>query len=143
MKKVYAFSTLALFLLTAMGLSAQSSSWSGYKDLDKVKIEQKVTSCTNPNTQDSFEYTFLKLTNKTAQPIQVTFRIESYFNGNCTTCSNDEYVFTFNVPANSSIEPSGCAFTSQNDRLAIFRKNLNKPNYSVFDRFELSGIIVQ
>jgi len=145
MKNLYTIGTFIFFVFCSLSAAAQNahgSSWSVYKDLDQVKIEQKVTTCSPQGSTDSHEYVFLKLTNKTSQPIHVTFRIESYFNGACTTCTNDEYVFTFNVPANGSVEPS-CSLNGTNDRLAVYVKSLTQPNYSQFTKFELSEITIQ
>lgn len=122
-------------------LSAQSSdSWTLYRDLDAVKIDYQLQQC---GTDVITEFNFVRLTNKTNKPILVSFKIEYYYNGSCSTCGTNEYQFTFSLAPNESIMPSCGDLSSPNGRLAIINKYVNRNYGHPLDRFELSNIIVQ
>lgn len=112
-----------------------------YRDLDAVRIDYTTQQCTN-NADVITEFHFLRLKNKTSNPITVSFKIEYYYNGSCTTCGNSEYQFTFEIPANATIT-SDCSLESPNARLAIISKYVNRNFGSPLERFELSNISVQ
>jgi hypothetical protein len=121
-------------------ISAQSDQiWTNYRDLEAVRIDYTTQQCTKDITT---EFYFIQLTNKTSNPITVSFRIEYYYNGACSTCSNDEYRFTFRIPANGSIMPD-CALDSDAAHLAIIKRYVDRNYGAPLDRFELSNITVQ
>lgn len=142
MKKVYLTVMVVLSLAISSAVFGQSNNWSPCKDLGTVVVEQQTVQCTYPNSDVTAEYIFLRLTNTTNQEVHISFRIDTYFDGSCRTCGNYEYGFSFTIPANGSIEPT-CAFNSANDKLAVFVKNVNRPNYASFDKFEINNVTIQ
>ncbi len=124
-------------------MMAQSSeSYKLYKDLDAVKIDYTTQQCTN-NADVISEFHFLRLTNKTNAPVSISFRVEYYYNGSCSTCSNDEYQFSFNIPANGSITTDCASLSTSTGRLAVINKYVNKNYGPPLDKFELSNIVVR
>lgn len=136
--------TAALLSFNLASFAQNSQQWSLYQDLEDVKIEQKISQCQYQGSDDASEYTFLKLTNKTQSELFVTFKIEIFYNGSCTTCSNDEYLFTFHLMPGQSMEPD-CSFKNdENGHLAIYMRQVKNPSKtSVFTKFQLSNINVQ
>lgn len=121
-------------------MSQSADNYTLYRELEAVKIDYITQQCTN-NADLITEIHFLRLKNKTSNPISVSFKIEYYFNGNCTTCGNNEYYFTFEIPSNGEIT-SDCNMESPNSRLAIISKYVNRNYGSPLERFELSNITV-
>lgn len=140
MRKIF-YMTFFSFFLIVVKSNAQSS-WTLHQDLDKIKIEKKISQCTYEGSDVTLEYIFLKMTNKTSNEVRVSFHLDSYFNGQCRTCGSTEYDFVFKIPANGSIEPV-CQFKNDLDKLAVFVKNVNRPNYSTFDKFEINNLVVE
>ncbi len=139
MRRLLLFTAFLLTLIGSTDLVAQTSdSWTLYRELDAVKIEYTTQQCGNDVIT---EFNFIKLTNKTAQPVSITFKIEYYYNGSCTTCSIEEYRFTFSLPSNGSIE-ADCSLSPNTGRLAIIKRYVNRNYGHPLDRFELSDIVV-
>ena len=133
------FTASFLILISSGSVMGQTSdSWTLYRELDAVKIEYTTEQCGDDVIT---EFNFIKLTNKTSQPVSVTFKIEYYYNGTCTTCTNEEYRFTFALPANGSIQ-ADCSLSSNTGRLAIIKRYVNRNYGHPLDRFELSDIVV-
>lgn len=140
MYKAIKFVGVFLIYIFSTFVNAQSTqTWTNYRDLEAVKIDYTIQECVKDITT---EFYFIKLTNKTSNEITVSFKIECYFNGSCSTCSNDEYYFTFKVPANGSIMPN-CVLNSYNDHLAIIKRYVDRNYGPPLERFELSNITVQ
>ncbi len=138
-----ALKTVGLIILSVcpIFIQAQSSTWTNYRDLDAVKIDYILQNCgEEPNTIT--EFYFIRLTNKTENPINVSFKLEYYYNGVCSTCGNEEYVFNLLVPANGSIMPDCASLTTTNGHLAVVKRYVNRNYGSPLDRFELSNIAV-
>lgn len=132
---------LTFSLLSSINLSAQS--YTTYADLEAVKIDYTTQLCgEEPNTVT--EFNFLRLTNKTTIPVVISFKIEYYYNGACTTCSTSEYQFTFKLAPNEVIS-SNCSnlFDENTGRLAIIKTYVNRNFGHPLDRFELTNITVQ
>lgn len=141
MKRLLLLTTVIAMVFVADNIYAQAS-WTVYQDLPTLKIEKKTVQCTYEGSDVTGEYIFLKLTNKTSNSINVSYHLNATYDGVCKTCGNAEYDFSFTVPANSSVEPV-CQFGNAYDKLAVFVKHLNRPNYAVFDSFDLANLIVQ
>jgi hypothetical protein len=140
MSKVIRFvSTIVGFFCAQFGIAQSSEVWTTYRDMPAAKIEYTIHQC---GSDVITEFYFLKLTNKTAQSIDISFKIEYYYNGSCSTCGTNEYQFTFTVPANGFLMPD-CNLTSSEGRLAIIKRYVNRNYGHPLDRFELSNIIVQ
>ncbi len=113
-----------------------------YKELPELTIDYRTENCgAEPNLISEFH--FIRLTNKTAEAITVSFKIEPYINGNCTTCHNDEYYFTFEIPANSSITSYCDQLQEKNGNLALVSKYLNRDFGSDLDKFEITNISIR
>lgn len=136
---------LAGFLyLTVSNLHAQSS-WTSLQTINQVNIEySEPVNCNFSQGTVQAEYIFLRINNLNAISKTVSFRIDSYYKGSgCGTCNNDEYLFSFQVPANGTIS-ADCNFTETGlSKLAIFKKFISKKNNREFEKFEISNITVQ
>ena len=136
---------VGLFLIVccpAFLIAQTSETWTTYRDLDAVKIDYTTQECTGQNSGVITEFNFVRLTNKTANQVTITFKIEYYYNGSCTTCSNDEYRFTFVLPPNGILVPD-CSLTGEAAKLAIIKRYVNRNFGYPLDRFELTNITVQ
>jgi hypothetical protein len=140
MRKIFYLTLISSVLILAK--SNAQSSWTMHQDLEKIKIEKKSTQCTYKGSDVILEYIFLKITNKTNREVRISFHLDSYFDGQCRSCGSAEYDFVFKVPANSSLEPV-CEFKNDVDKLAVFVKNVNRPNYSSFDKFEINNLVIE
>lgn len=141
-----ALKIVGLFILFASPtfIIAQSltSAWTTYRDLDAVKIDFTTQRCgEEPNVIT--EFYFLQLTNKTANPVSISFRLEYYYNNVCSTCNDDKYIYSFDLPANGSIVPDCNTLTSTAGALAVIKRYVNRNFGSPLDRFELSNIVVR
>ena len=142
MNQALKFVGLLIISISPVFITAQSlQTWTSYRDLDAVKIDFTTEEC-GESSAIITEYYFIKLTNKTTHPIFVSFRIEYYYNNICSTCGNDEYRFTFEIPANGTMIPD-CSLTGPTARLAVVKRFVNKTYGTPLDRFELSDITVQ
>lgn len=131
---------IILFVFPTFIMAQSSNSWTYYKDLDAVKIDYTTQQC-GEEPGVITEFNFIKLTNKTSNPISVSFKLECYYNGSCSTCGNEEYVFNFEIPANGSVVPD-CSLTSPNSGLAVIKRYVNRNFGYPLDRFELTNIVV-
>lgn len=142
MKKTLLILSFMVGLFQAQTIVAQASdNYTLYREFDAVKIDYSTQQCTN-NADVITEFHFLRLKNKTNNPIVVSFKIEYYYNGSCTTCGNNEYFFSFEIPANEVLT-TDCNLEAPNARLAIISKYVNRSFGSPLERFELSNITVQ
>lgn len=126
-------------------IMAQTNSWTTYYQSDQILVEYSTDkACNYGDILSNAEYVFLKVTNQTNATIQLQYHLDIYYQGEgCATCSNDEYKYTISVPAHQSIE-AGCDYTAKGlSKLAIFKKYTDKPNRRIFEKFELTQIILQ
>lgn len=131
---------IAFFLCPSLMFAQSANSWTVYQDLPAVKIDYTTQQC---GSDVITEFNFIRLTNKTSNSISVSFKVEYYYNGSCTTCGTNEYQFTFDLPANGFLMPSCDDLTTPNGRLAIIKRYVNRNFGHPLDRFELTNIIVQ
>jgi hypothetical protein len=123
-------------------MAQHSPTYTTYSDLDAVKIDYTVQLCgEEPNTIT--EFNMLRLTNKTDHAITVSFKIEYYYNGICTTCNTNEYQVSFNLPANGTLSPDCTSLSGPAGHLALIKKYINRNFGQPLDRFELTNILVQ
>jgi len=131
------------FMILSVSSTLTAQYYVTYADLESVKIDYITEQCgEEPNTIT--EFNFLRLTNKTTLPIFVSFKVEYYYNGVCSTCNTSEYQFTFNLSPNGVIT-SNCSnlFDETTGRLAIIKSYVNRNFGHPLDRFELTNITVQ
>lgn len=133
----------SLVLALTSTLSAQSS-WNLVHGHAKVDIFEKTNVvCNNTAAGLDMQYTLLKMVNKTAQPVTVSYRLACFYDNQCRTCSNSEYDFSITIPAGQTLE-ADCNFQRPEDgKLSVFQKNLNQVNYSDYTRYELQNLIIQ
>jgi uncharacterized protein YcfL len=142
-KSLSILSGLALVMAASSTLSAQSA-WNLVHGHAKADIYEK-TDVVCPNTAAGLDmqYTLLKIVNKTAQPVTVSYRLACFYDNQCRTCSNSEYDFSVTVPAGQTIE-ANCNFQRPEDgKLSVFQKYLNQVNYSDYTRYELQNLVIQ
>jgi hypothetical protein len=135
---------LLSFFLIVGGVNAQNNQWNLVQSTPKVDIyEQTDVVCNISAANVDMMYTFLKMKNKTASDVQVTFLMAIYYDNQCRTCANSEYEFTINIPAGQTIA-GDCAFdTAEKGMLGIFQKYINQPNYGDYTRYELQNLVIQ
>jgi hypothetical protein len=66
-------------------------------------------------------YKILSVTNSNANPAALKVREDMYYDtdgGNCRTCDNPEYTFTFNLEAGET--KAGNCYSDSNPALAVF-----------------------
>lgn len=134
---------LALFMALSFNLSAQGS-WNLVHGHAKADIYEK-TNVVCPNTAAGvdMQYTLLKIVNKTAQPVTVSYRLACYYDNQCRTCSNSEYDYSVTIPAGQTIE-ANCNFQRPEDgKMSVFQKYTNQVNYSDYTRYELQNLVIQ
>lgn len=108
---------------------------------NKVSIEEITQGCNDVKNGINKEYKFLNFTNKTANPIQVTYYTELFYNNTCYSCSNKaEYTFTISIPANGSVSGS-CSNKTQS--LAIFSKMLDGIKASELTSYSIKNVVVK
>jgi len=137
------FASLTFFMALSFNLSAQST-WNLVHGHAKADIFEKTNVvCQNTAAGVDMQYTLLKIVNKTAQPITVSYLLACYYDNQCRTCSNSEYNYSITIPAGQTIE-ANCNFQRPDDgKLSVFQKYLTQPNYSDFTRYELQNLVIQ
>jgi hypothetical protein len=136
-------SGLSMVLIFSPALSAQSS-WNLVHGHAKADIYEKTdVACPNTAAGIDMQYTLLKIVNKTAQPVTVSYRLACYYDNQCRTCSNSEYDYSVTIPAGQTIE-ANCNFQRPEDgKMSVFQKYLNQVNYSDYTRYELQNLVIQ
>lgn len=135
---------LNFFALNTNVLQGQST-WHNQYTSSQIQIDYSdATNCSFSDGAVQAEYIFLKITNLTTHTVKVSFRVDVYYVGTgCGTCNNDEYLYSFNVPASGVIQ-ADCNFTTTGmSKLAVFKKFLSKTNYREFEKFEITGITIE
>lgn len=141
---ILSFSFLGVISLNFNNLHSQSS-WHSLQTVNQVQIEYSdPVSCSFTDANSQAEYIFLKVSNLTNNAVTVSFRVDWYSTGAiCATCANDEYKYTFKIPANGVIS-ADCNFPLTGmSKLAVFKKFTGRPNKIEFEKFEITNIIVE
>lgn len=122
-------------------VNAQSAAWTTLASNAKVEIQQTAGTCTyDQSPMDNGQMAILRVRNKTAAPVQVSFRVDVYYGDDCATCANPEYVFTANLPANGSIQGSCTAETVQKSMLTVLTSYTNRTLAPAFNRIEINQL---
>jgi len=135
---------IGAIVLNFYSIQAQTT-WYNYQTTNQVRIDYSdPVNCNFSEGEVQMEYIFLKFSNLTNIAVNISYRVEYYYVGTgCATCTNNEYIYTINVPANGSIT-TNCDFKSAGqNKLAIFKKYINRTNKVQFDKFEISNITIQ
>lgn len=125
-----------------VGFQLNAQQYQLIQDLPEVTFDYQTQTC-GAEPEIIFEMHFLRLTNKTNQEITVKFRVEYYYDGNCTTCNNSEYYHTFKIPANTSISTDCNSLREQYGHLGIISKYLNRDFGADLEKFEITNISVE
>jgi len=140
MKRILYLIGLVAVISCPLAINAQT--YNTYKELPEVKIDYTVQQCgAEPNVIS--EMNFIRLTNKTTREISVSFKIEYYYNGVCTTCNTGEYFVTYKIAANQSITTDCDNLGGGYGNLGIIKRYVNRNFGHPLDRFELTNISVQ
>ncbi len=135
---------VAVVALIAGHLNAQTT-WHSSQSSGQYTIEYSdPVICSFSQETVQAEYIYLRVTNLTSHPLTISFRVDHYYVGTgCGTCNNDEYQYSFTIPANLTIS-GDCSFsTTHHYNLSIFKKFITKPNNREFDKFEITNIQVE
>ncbi|MFO8053920.1 MAG: hypothetical protein R6U19_01990 [Bacteroidales bacterium] len=102
--------TFALFIsLLASPAKAQDDDWTLYQEKEGVEIYQKSTNCHDPSEGYHRRHILLKFVNTTNQDLEVSWFIETWYNGNCSTChepEDPEFFHSIDLKANETKEGS-------------------------------------
>jgi len=90
-----------------------------------IKIEGTLTECDNLTSGINNSYVLLKITNLTQDTRSFKIQQDLYFDGNCTTCGKDEYLFSYTLSP-GEIKTGKCSESEQSMRLFHHMP----PNYS-------------
>lgn len=138
--------TFIASIAVSNSISAQNTSnggWALHTSNAKVDIFTTKAECVYAEAGVTMEYENVKFVNKTSAPVTLTYHAKYYYNGECRTCSNDEYKVSIKIPANGSIVAS-CQGGNEYDQLAIHIRNMNSNNNSpALDKFEFGDISVK
>ncbi|HBW86898.1 MAG TPA: hypothetical protein DEF82_09210 [Crocinitomicaceae bacterium] len=67
-----------------------------------VTISSQMTECYNKDRKETMNFKLLSIVNNSTTPATLKVRCDSYYDGKCYTCENDEYTFTFNIAVNET-----------------------------------------
>jgi len=136
-----------LFLLVLFaGISisftnASDPNWTGIFDNDQITIEVSENRCINSKQGTDNIYLFLKVTNKTAEKINVSFLKEVWYNEKCFSCDHPaEYTSTITLEPNGVME-GNCE--NLNSPLKIFKSMPSGFSKNVLTNYELKNIVVK
>lgn len=119
-----AFISVSLFMFLTLSAFAQNmiatplGSPEVLYNENGVSLTSQMTTCNNTDRGETTTYKLLTLTNNTAAPATLKVRMDSYYDGKCYTCENDEYTFTFKLEANET--KTGSCITTLNPALCVF-----------------------
>jgi hypothetical protein len=136
------------FLILFVGISfsftkkAQSGPvWTGIFENDQITIEVSENRCINTKQGTDNIYLFFKVTNKTAEKINVSFLKEVWYNEKCFSCDHPaEYTSTITLEPNGVMEGS-CE--NLNSPLKIFKSMPSGFSKNVLTNYELKNIVVK
>ena len=84
-----------------------------------VSISSQLTECNHEDRKEIMTFKILSIVNTTNEAVSLKVREDMYYDGQCRTCENDEYTFTFNLEANE--KKSGTCYSDSNPALAVFQ----------------------
>lgn len=143
MNKIVPFIFSIAIMLTFMSknLSAQENDWKLYKEVNGVQIYQKTIECHDEANGLHQEIILLKFVNTTSQDFEMTWTLEAWYDGKCSTChdpDNPEYQFSVKIEGGESVE--GTCDIAEGKTLRIFKGFLDKEGTAQLTKFELKNI---
>jgi len=105
-----------------------NSAWSLHKQENGIEIYTQTVECEIRSEGFHQEFVLLMFVNTTPLNQKIEWQLESWYygtgyEGRCVTCDKDEYKFSLNIPANSTVT-GNCDLYSES-KLKIFSKFLN------------------
>ncbi len=124
-------------LALAFSSNAQNNGWKEYFQNNELNITFQYTECHNPEKGLHHENVLLRLENKTAADLTVSYHLKRVYNGK--EVKADVSDFNFTIPANAVLE-SSC--NNLKEGLYIFSRNTDLKNNSILNLFELNTIVI-
>lgn len=126
--------SLAALIVLVIPTTAQND-WTTYYDNEQLTIETKYSECHYPEKGVHSEYLLVKITNKTGESIDVTYKLDKWYND--SKINPDKSDFTVVVPANNSVEAT-CDDLKQG--LYAYSKILDLEPKSRLSKIELNAL---
>ncbi len=145
MKKILPlFITLSLTIsMFSFQVKAQDSDWELYKEINGVQIYQKVTECHDAANGLHQELILLKFVNTTDQDMELSWTLEAWYDGECSTCDDpDNAEYQFELTLSSGETATGTCDISEGKTLRIFKGFLDKEGTATLTKFELNNMEV-
>lgn len=107
---------------------------------DGVTISFALENCVSEKNGTAKEYVILKILNKNAYPVQLSFKKNVWFDGKCRSCnsSSSEHITSVEIKANSTLNGSCNTYNG----LRIFSKMLHLDKVRQLTNYELVDIKV-
>ena len=122
--------------LTLFLFQSATPDWQVYKSTPEADVYFRNEACHDEANGIHREYVLLKFVNKTDHKLKLSWQLERYEAGTCTTCNKNEYAYSLTMEPHQTLE-ADCA--SKDRELKVFVKHLDLPNPKAFSKFELSG----
>ncbi len=137
-QKYFSIVSSLVFLLFTTSVFAQNN-WQTVSEKQNVTIQSKKADCNDVANGIHKELILLKFENKNSFPVNISFRKELWYNGNCINCNSNsnEHIISVTLKPNEILE-GNCKSSKQ---LQIFSKMLNLKK-SELSHFELKDITV-
>ena len=141
--KVYLvpFLLCALWIQSFEILAQGSAETETHFENENAVISTSIIDCVSEKNGTAKQYMSISITNKLEQSINVSFKREMWFAGDCTSCNSnsDEYISTITLDPNQEI--SGACGEPKD--LLIFYKMMKLKGVRQLTHFELRNINVQ
>ena len=126
---------MLIFMLTSFG------QWIEYSQNESIKIEYLKQECNDLTNGTSNIYIFLKITNKTSEPIDISYNIYCiYQNGiNTYQTKGESHRYFLNLASNQSVE-ANCE--TRQKKLRIYAGSMQRKG-SVLKEFEVVNIEIK
>ena len=129
--------SLVIFTFLGISLNAQREFTFGV-----IQIRTTTLKCTDANDRKfGLEYEILHVKNTSNSPKVVTYHIEAYYDGNCMTCTNEEYTFTLKLQPNEEI--NGSFSDSPRKGTYVFKKDHNGHMKDELSDLKFSNVVVK
>jgi len=117
--------------------------WQAYKSDNNVSIDYRFADC-DPEIGYNKEVVQLKMTNTSAEKVELNYHIYLYYNGVCKTCDYpQEYVYSVTLEPGQTVEGScGLEYDSRLTYFSRFTDAGYKGNQQLTD-FELHGLTIK
>lgn len=100
------------FSQSKLPITDLSYDWTLLRKDKGVIFEVKKEFLSSEDGRSNADYALVKLTNTTNSDLTITYTLAIHFNLGCSGCSAGEYLKTYTVPANSTLEGTLADFAS-------------------------------